>query len=343
MNRKILFIGSFNKDKIVAGDTVKNNILVESMIKYKVNMEMIDTTFWRKNKIATISKIAGGIARNYKSEIMISLNTQSAKKFIYIMDAFKLIRKININYIVIGGNLPKVLDENERYEDIYRRVKRIFVETKGMETVLKNKGLKNVHYLPNFKDYNYVPKEKRTSDKIKICFFSRVCREKGIEEVIGATEKMSSFINVETDIYGPIQESYNEHFKQRIYNSACVFYKGVLTPNANRTYEILSDYDLMLFPTYHDGEGFPGVIIDSFIAGVPVMATKWRYNGEIVEEGKTGWLVNIKSEEEIIRKIMKIYDNKDMLIRMRSNCIEKAKEFHVSRVIPELLRIMDVV
>lgn len=174
-------------------------------------------------------------------------------------------------------------------------------------------------------------------------FFSRVPKEKGIEEVIVTTEKPSCSIKAITHIYGPIQENYAKDFKKRIYNSACVFYKGVLTPNANRTYEILSDYDFMLFPTYHEGEGFPGVIIDSFIAGVPVMATKWKYNGEIVKEGKTSWLVNIKEEQEMINKILRIYAFKDELLPMRAKCIERAKEFHVSRVIPKLLSEINVI
>ena len=38
MSKKILFIGSLNKEEIVAGDTVKNSILVDSLKKYNANI-----------------------------------------------------------------------------------------------------------------------------------------------------------------------------------------------------------------------------------------------------------------------------------------------------------------
>ena len=49
----------------------------------------------------------------------------------------------------------------------------------------------------------------------------------------------------------------------------------------------------MIFPTYYVGEGFPGTIIDAFSSGIPDIATDWRYNSEIVQNGKTGYIYKL--------------------------------------------------
>jgi glycosyltransferase involved in cell wall biosynthesis len=45
------------------------------------------------------------------------------------------------------------------------------------------------------------------------------------------------------------------------------------------------------FLSYWKGEGFTGVIIDAFIAGVPVIATGWNMNTEIIEDGINGFVI----------------------------------------------------
>ena len=45
---------------------------------------------------------------------------------------------------------------------------------------------------------------------------------------------------------------------------------------------------MQIFPTRFTTEGIPGSIIDSYYAGVPVLASKWNSFDDVIEDGKTG-------------------------------------------------------
>ncbi len=75
------------------------------------------------------------------------------------------------------------------------------------------------------------------------------------------------------DIYGPIYNEYLTEFEEECQNSSeNLNYKGVLQPD--EIYQVLSEYDLMLFPTQYYTEGFPGSILDAYISGLPVIASR---------------------------------------------------------------------
>ena len=76
--------------------------------------------------------------------------------------------------------------------------------------------------------------------------------------------------------------------------SACVHYGGLVP--FYKSVEVLKNYFALLFPTYYEGEGFAGTLIDALAAGVPVIASDWRYNPEIVEDGMTGKIHKTQNE-----------------------------------------------
>ena len=46
----------------------------------------------------------------------------------------------------------------------------------------------------------------------------------------------------------------------------------------NRWTERLWEYDCLVLPTFHPGEGYPGVIAEAFVHEIPVITTiGWRY------------------------------------------------------------------
>jgi len=94
----------------------------------------------------------------------------------------------------------------------------------------------------------------------------------------------------------------------------------------------------MLFPTLFENEGFAGAIIDSFIAGVPVLSSYWSNGREIINDGMTGFFFEMGNQKELEKKLAFIIENKDILKDMRKNCVEEAKKYHVDNVLPKLLK-----
>jgi len=269
-----------------------------------------------------------------KSEhVMISVATPSALKLLRLFDIFRLDKHKKIIYLVIGGSLPERIERNPKVLRYLSRCFLICPETKFISEYLQNRGFNNVMHVPNFKNYEFLPQDKKSCKTFKTVFFSRVCREKGVELAIEAVNSLSDKYRVNLDIYGPIQPDYREHFMSLMASSSSVNYMGILKPDSDETYEVLSNYDLMLFPTFHVGEGFPGALIDAYISGLPVIASDWKYNSEIIVEGVTGWLVSPKDVHSLEVAIENAIKNGDSLAEMRLNCVQEAKKYHVDNVL----------
>lgn len=138
---------------------------------------------------------------------------------------------------------------------------------------LNDCGIKNVDIIPNFRLFKAVKPEELKADVSKpyrFSTFSRVVKEKGIEDAVDAivkiNEEAESMI-CRLDIYGPVDPDYNERFKAVIKDSTkAIVYKGVV--EFDKAIDTLKDYYGVLFTTHWKGEGNAGTITESFIAGV---------------------------------------------------------------------------
>jgi len=345
--KKILFIGGLGLQSTkIGGQIIKNRILVNFIEKNVVNsrFEVLDSLGAKKKILTFFGKLIRRTILKKYTNIVISLPTPNALKLLKLMFVIKKIRDFHLTYLVIGGSLPERLKANPKLLKYLSICDQICPETQNMVNFLNSKGLNNVFQIPNFKNYSYIPKlNDRSNDVIlKTVFFSRVCKEKGVELAIGAVKQLSKKYAVKLDIYGPIDDSYKRKLELLIKDTPNIRYNGVLKPDTNETYEILSQYDLMLFPTLLENEGFAGAIIDSFIAGVPVLASKWPNGLEIITENETGWFFEQNNIDELVSKLEFLIKNKNKLYSVRGNCIEEAKKYHVDNVLPKLLKEMNI-
>jgi glycosyltransferase involved in cell wall biosynthesis len=67
--------------------------------------------------------------------------------------------------------------------------------------------------------------------------------------------------------------------------------------------DTVRQFFMLLFPTRHPGEGMAGTIIDALAASVPVIATDWNYNSEIVRHGLEGIIYKPDSIQNLIDAI----------------------------------------
>lgn len=85
---------------------------------------------------------------------------------------------------------------------------------------------------------------------------------------------------------------------------------------------------MLILPTQYYTEGFPGSILDAYIAGIPVIVTDWKHSHEFVIENKTGFIVPFgESVDEIVEKIKLLYFNRDLLHNMKINAREESKKY----------------
>ena len=89
----------------------------------------------------------------------------------------------------------------------------------------------------------------------------------------------------------------------------------------------------MLFPTYWHGEGFPGVIVDAYVAGLPVIASDWNFNEEFIEDGVTGVVVPTHDTEALLMAMKRMSDGGYDLDTMSQNCRREASEYDVDKIL----------
>jgi glycosyltransferase involved in cell wall biosynthesis len=129
----------------------------------------------------------------------------------------------------------------------------------------------------------------------KFVFLGSIVEAKGIKELIEAFKSIDC--NVSLDIYGV-----DGIFVDRlIENHPKIRYRGSI--KNSDVYKTLLRYDALILPTYFKGEGYPGVIIEAFSLGLPVIATNLRSIKEIVEDRKNGLLIEPKKVKDIQKSV----------------------------------------
>ena len=166
---------------------------------------------------------------------------------------------------------------------------------------------------------------------------SRMNEKKGVSQIVESAKRLNSngygdkYI---VDFYGTFEdETYKTTILERIKCMDNVNYQGVLNMGENSGFDKLAEYTAMLFPTFWPGEGFPGVLIDALMAGLPVIASDWHFNPDIVEEGKTGVLIKTQDANSLYTAMKDVIEHRDKYVKMADYCQKTAAKYDVKNVI----------
>lgn len=110
-------------------------------------------------------------------------------------------------------------------------------------------------------------------------------------------------------------KEYKEEFfcKVKEYNlDENVEYRGVVTGESKRN--LFLESDIFCFPSFFASESFGIVLLEAMQYQLPLITTRWRGIQSIVRENKNGFLLDIKSAEQIAKAIEYFIINHDKLI-----------------------------
>lgn len=333
-------------EKIADGQAVRTTVITQELEdKYgKENINIVNTNNWKSHPIKFLLKSIS-LIKNSKS-ILILPADRGFKVFAPILVFFNTFFKRKLVYIVIGGFLPGLLEKKKQYIRIVKKMDILFVQTENLRKDLKKFGIENISILSNLKRLKSRKVEEITLNKeevIEVCTFSRVNKEKGIEDAIEAVRLTNEVLKgnkIKLDIYGLLPKEYEERFKQILKdNESFVKYKGIVP--FDKTVDTLKKYFALIFPTYYYGEGFPGNVIDAYNTGIPIVATKWLYNMEVIRDGRNGILVPIKSPQNISKAILELYNDREKTLEISLNNINDAKMYNPDYVLKDLYKFLD--
>jgi glycosyltransferase involved in cell wall biosynthesis len=203
-------------------------------------------------------------------------------------------------------------------------------QTKAQLAMAREHGLERVRWFPTSRPaLRPAASPSYVGNCRRFVFCSHIKPDKGIRELIAAAEQLD--IGIVVDVYGPFRDGMTEDVFE---NCRIVKYGGDLRPE--RVVAKLSEYDALVLPTYFEGEGYPGVIIEAYLAGLPVISTRWRTIPELVD-GDVGILVEPRDANALLAAMRSLIDDASLFHHLQAGTAAAAAryslDFWVSRFV----------
>ena len=189
----------------------------------------------------------------------------------------------------------------------------------------------NFRWLANTRDI--IPAETGRDRVRRLIFMGQLRKEKGLAEALEACRSLPEDCHLR--VFGPRMP--NTDFS--LFDShPRATYGGVLEPE--EATRVFAEHDLLLFLSYMRSEGTPGVIIEAFQCGVPVVATATGGVPEQVEHEKSGLLVAPRSVPELKAAVQRLIDDPALYRRLCAGARQRGEFFrsgrHFDRLAEEL-------
>jgi glycosyltransferase involved in cell wall biosynthesis len=183
--------------------------------------------------------------------------------------------------------------------------------------------LKRIYSIPNDEPYEH-------KEVLKLLFFSRVVKSKGVLEILDATIKANQpQVHFDLSIAGDIvaEPSTNAVIQEAASKYPFIHFLGPsFTIQGKESYVRFSAYDLHVFPSQFFHECAPGSVIDSFIAGVPTLSSKF-HSYENLLTANFAYFVDSPVSSALVPVLLSIYQDQETLWKKRKLCQREAVKY----------------
>ncbi len=194
------------------------------------------------------------------------------------------------------------------YKQALKKVSKVFFENEGNAQVFIDQNIVSQDKIKvlngagvNLQHYSYKPYPK--DDVVRYLFVGRIMKEKGIDEIIYTAKKMKALYKdkVAFDFVGFFEDEYKETIEQLQQQNIINFYgfQQDVRPYIEKCY-------CLLLPSYH--EGMANTILEASAIGRAVIVSDIPGCREGVIDKQSGFLVEVKSNEDLFEKVNKFYN-----------------------------------
>jgi glycosyltransferase involved in cell wall biosynthesis len=326
---KVLLIGY--QPPPVGGVTILFNQLVEDLrLNNEVSTEVVNMStnengFFSKIRVA-ISVILTVIRRAHDVDVV---SFHGVKKSTIILGPILLaVTKISgVPFILrkFGGSFDEYYQKSGRIvkliiNKLVAKSSVVLFETKELVSFFDSIPKSDVRWFPNSRP---IKEDVQSSNEAQnFVFLSQIKTQKGVAEVFEAANQVPDSVTI--DIFGPAGYDISEDELQNFVNNSRATYHGAVRPD--QVISTLQKYDCLVLPTYWPHEGYPGVIIEAYMAGLPVITTEAGAIPEIVDES-SGMFVEAKNVKDLTSSIIKLHSNPELHMRLQRGVQEKASLF----------------
>jgi glycosyltransferase involved in cell wall biosynthesis len=198
-----------------------------------------------------------------------------------------------------------------------------------------------VHLVSGYREIpsvNVRPVHSGSDGSLRLVYVGNIREEKGIFVLFESLRNLNTSEQslIQCDLFGVILDNVATRFKEELAKTRNARYGGVLDPE--KVVATLANYDVMIFPTYYQGEGHPGVLIEAMMAGIPVITTGFRSIPELVEDKVNGLLVLPRDAGSLTEAIRTVHYDRAFMQHMAEKNWKKRLEYDVERVVPLILQ-----
>lgn len=157
----------------------------------------------------------------------------------------------------------------------------------------------------------------RKADSFTFCFVGRLVRDKGVNELVAAFDRLHrNFPATRLLLVGPFEEELDPLMPQtasRIKGGDGIECVG--SKNDVRPYYAASD--ALAFPSYR--EGMPNVVLEAGAMGLPSIVTDINGSNEIIVHGQNGVIIPPRDENSLFEAMKTFVTDRDETNRLAAN------------------------
>jgi glycosyltransferase involved in cell wall biosynthesis len=337
MQKKILYIG--NKPSAYGGTTTTIETLA---ILLKNEGFEVYTASSVKNKLLRFLDMLF-VTLKYQNKVdLVLIDTYSTLNFYYAVWVAKLCRILDIPYIPIlhGGNLPKRLIESPSFSrKLFGLAKTNVAPSKYLISKFEEKGYDNLLYIPNsieINEYTFLLRNNIKPKMLWVRSFSEIYNPLLALKIL--KQLLEKGIEATLCMIGPEKDGSLAICKQyAIEHKLPVTFTGKL--KKNEWISISKEYDLFLNTTNFDN--MPVTILEAMALGFPIISTNVGGTPFLIDNYKTGILVNPNNEDNFVEAISELLANPLLVYTLSENARNQALSYNWEKVKPSWLRLIN--
>jgi glycosyltransferase involved in cell wall biosynthesis len=165
------------------------------------------------------------------------------------------------------------------------------------------------------------PREQACRDTCgRLLFLSQLRPEKGLPELLEAAPRFPPSVTL--SVFGPAMPGFDPRRIDAVPNAT---YGGFVPPH--NVAAILEAHDALVLPTRWGGEGYPGVIIEAFQMGLPVIVTPLPSIRELVTDGEDGLYITMGSIDSLVKAVVRMASDDQLFRRLRTGALATGERF----------------
>lgn len=176
----------------------------------------------------------------------------------------------------------------------------------------------DMHFYSRRKEVMDRARDLRDASRFTFLFVGRIVRDKGINELCEAFDKLSKDHHVRLLLVGPRENRFDPvsvHTLALIDTNPAIEYVGEKLSEDLLPYYAASD--CFVFPSYR--EGFPNTVLEAGAMGLPCIVTNINGSREIIVENENGIIIPPQDTEALYDAMLRMMTDKKALSYMVSN------------------------